>query len=194
VHELWGDTLDDPDAHGGVGRVVYAPQKENTGGSGGFCEGVRIAYELGAEWFWVMDDDVSVEPDGLETLDRWCDRADAIQGSGVTSMVAPSSGSIASAPHLPSTTRSRGLRGGGARNARSATRSASRAASFVAPYPRRSVFPTGASSSTLMMHAMATLRARSTRSFSSPTLFSAANVRLPTRRLARCVSSTPRLT
>lgn len=80
VHELWGDTLDDPDAHGGVGRVVYAPQKENTGGSGGFCEGVRIAYELGAEWFWVMDDDVSVEPDGLETLDRWCDRADAIQG------------------------------------------------------------------------------------------------------------------
>ena len=80
VRGLWGDTTDDPDEQGGVSRVVYAPQAENTGGSGGFCEGVRIAYELGAEWFWVMDDDVAVEPDGLDSLDRWCDRADAIQG------------------------------------------------------------------------------------------------------------------
>lgn len=76
----WGGTADDPDSEGGVGRVVYDPMAENTGGSGGFSEGVRRAYELGAEWFWVMDDDVAVLPEGLSVLDRWSERADAIQG------------------------------------------------------------------------------------------------------------------
>ena len=77
---LWGATDDDPDANGGTSRAVYAPQEENTGGAGGFSEGVRIAYELGAEWFWVMDDDVAVEPDGLEKLARWSEESDAIMG------------------------------------------------------------------------------------------------------------------
>lgn len=36
--------------------------EENTGGAGGFSAGVERAFELGAEWFWVMDDDVAVEP------------------------------------------------------------------------------------------------------------------------------------
>ena len=69
--ERWGTTGDDPDAEGGVSRVVYDPMETNTGGSGGFSEGVRRAFELGAEWFWVMDDDVAVEPQGLEVLARW---------------------------------------------------------------------------------------------------------------------------
>ena len=77
---LWGDTTDDLDAEGGAGRVVYDPMEENTGGSGGFSEGVRRAHELGAEWFWVMDDDVAVEPDGLETLARWSEEAQAVMG------------------------------------------------------------------------------------------------------------------
>ena len=75
---LWGDTTDDLDAEGGADRVVYDPMGENTGGSGGFSEGVRRAHELGAEWFWVMDDDVAVEPDGLETLARWSEEARAL--------------------------------------------------------------------------------------------------------------------
>ena len=76
----WPPMGDDPDAEGGLSRVVYDPMEENTGGSGGFSEGVRRAFELGAEWFWVMDDDVAVFPDGLETLERWSGEADAIMG------------------------------------------------------------------------------------------------------------------
>ena len=78
--ERWGTTGDDPDAEGGVSRVVYDPMETNTGGSGGFSEGVRRAFELGAEWFWVMDDDVAVLPEGLEVLGRWSSEADAIMG------------------------------------------------------------------------------------------------------------------
>lgn len=77
---LWGPTGDDPDAEGGTERVVYDPMAENTGGSGGFSEGVRRAFELGAEWFWVMDDDVAVAPDGLEVLGRWSQEAEAVMG------------------------------------------------------------------------------------------------------------------
>lgn len=77
---LWGAPADGPDALGGTERVVYVPMRENTGGSGGFSEGVRRAFELGAEWFWVMDDDVAVLPDGLDVLARWSEEADAVMG------------------------------------------------------------------------------------------------------------------
>lgn len=80
VQRKWGDAADDPDAEGGTSRVVYVPMQENTGGAGGFSEGVRVAFELGADWFWVMDDDVVVEPDGLETLERWSHETDALMG------------------------------------------------------------------------------------------------------------------
>ena len=77
---LWGATTDDPDSRDATSRTLYVPMETNTGGSGGFSEGVRQAYELGAEWFWVMDDDVAVEPDGLETLARWSEEAEAVMG------------------------------------------------------------------------------------------------------------------
>ena len=80
VKTTWGETTDDPDAHGGTNCVCYVPMEQNTGGSGGFSEGVRVGYELGAEWFWVMDDDVAVLPDGLDKLDAWSDKAEVIQG------------------------------------------------------------------------------------------------------------------
>ncbi len=65
----------------GAGTFNYAPQERNNGGAGGFAEGVRLAHEAGAEWFWLMDDDVIVKPDALSRLGRWTDRFDAIQGS-----------------------------------------------------------------------------------------------------------------
>ena len=77
---LWGETTDEPDSEGGTSRAVYDPMEENTGGSGGFSEGVRRAYELGADWFWVMDDDVKVLPEGLDVLERWSHEAEAIMG------------------------------------------------------------------------------------------------------------------
>ena len=81
--EIAGDPCEAADANNLelFGRVAYAPQAENTGGSGGFCAGVKAAYDLGAEWFWVMDDDVAVEPEGLERLLAWTDRLDVVQGS-----------------------------------------------------------------------------------------------------------------
>lgn len=78
--ELWGPTTDEPDAEGGCGRSRYVPMQTNTGGSGGFSEGVRQAFELGADWMWVMDDDVVVESDGLATLERWSHEAQVVMG------------------------------------------------------------------------------------------------------------------
>lgn len=75
----WGSTI--ADASGNESRVVYAPQDDNRGGAGGFSAGVRTAYELGAQWFWVMDDDVAVLPDAIDKLSRWAGRHDVIQGS-----------------------------------------------------------------------------------------------------------------
>lgn len=40
----------------------------NTGGAGGFHEGMKRAYEQGFEWIWVMDDDVEAVPDALASL------------------------------------------------------------------------------------------------------------------------------
>ncbi len=67
--------------HDGGDAVVYAPQTENTGGAGGFSAGVQIAYEMGADWFWLMDDDVVVVPDSLKRLGRWMPDHGVVQGS-----------------------------------------------------------------------------------------------------------------
>jgi GT2 family glycosyltransferase len=40
----------------------------NQGGAGGFHEGMRQAYEDGAEWMWLMDDDTIPRPDALAQL------------------------------------------------------------------------------------------------------------------------------
>ena len=40
----------------------------NTGASGGFSAGFRIAYQQGADLIWMMDDDVIPEPDALQRL------------------------------------------------------------------------------------------------------------------------------
>src|SRR6187431_2853470 len=39
-------------------ELVYRRLETNTGGSGGFSEGMRVAFDLGSEWIWLMDDDV----------------------------------------------------------------------------------------------------------------------------------------
>lgn len=52
----------------------------NTGGSGGFNAGVVAAFNDGHDWFWLMDDDVTALPDGLEGLLRFADRSGCIHG------------------------------------------------------------------------------------------------------------------
>ncbi|GAA1946157.1 glycosyltransferase [Microbacterium deminutum] len=61
-------------------ELVYQRLETNTGGSGGFSEGMRVAYELGSTWMWLMDDDVEVLPDGLARMGKWAQRFKSIQG------------------------------------------------------------------------------------------------------------------
>ena len=42
----------------------------NTGGAGGFYHGVKVAYELGYDGFWLMDDDTVPESEALEYLEN----------------------------------------------------------------------------------------------------------------------------
>ncbi|MCC2033419.1 glycosyltransferase family 2 protein [Microbacterium allomyrinae] len=61
-------------------ELIYRRMETNTGGSGGFSEGMRVAYDLGSQWIWLMDDDVEVLPDGLARMGKWAPRFKSIQG------------------------------------------------------------------------------------------------------------------
>lgn len=74
----WGKTS--KDTSGNELRALYVPMTENSGGSGGFSKGVETAYNLGAQWFWIMDDDVAIEPEGMERLSKWAKGHEVIQG------------------------------------------------------------------------------------------------------------------
>lgn len=49
-------------------KVHYVRMHENTGGAGGFHEGVKRGYEKGYDWLWLMDDDAEPKNDALEIL------------------------------------------------------------------------------------------------------------------------------
>ncbi|HEX5413933.1 MAG TPA: glycosyltransferase family 2 protein [Terriglobia bacterium] len=50
------------------GTVTHVRLEENVGGAGGFYEGIRLAYEKGHDWIWVMDDDVEPMAGALSAL------------------------------------------------------------------------------------------------------------------------------
>jgi len=49
-------------------KIEYIRLADNTGGAGGFYEGVKRGYEAGFDWLWLMDDDVLPHSDCLERL------------------------------------------------------------------------------------------------------------------------------
>lgn len=49
-----------------VEPYVYHHMDQNTGGSGGFNEGIKTAYKMGCDWIWIMDDDVIPKSNCLE--------------------------------------------------------------------------------------------------------------------------------
>lgn len=57
--------------------VHYVRLKENSGGAGGFHEGMKRALEAGLDWLWLMDDDVLACPDALAVLVNQKDRLQA---------------------------------------------------------------------------------------------------------------------
>lgn len=57
-----------------------AHNAQNTGGAGGFAQGMKIAHEAGYDWIWVMDDDVLVRENALADLLAFSDRADVLHG------------------------------------------------------------------------------------------------------------------
>jgi rhamnopyranosyl-N-acetylglucosaminyl-diphospho-decaprenol beta-1,3/1,4-galactofuranosyltransferase len=48
--------------------IQYVQLSENTGGAGGFYQGMKTAYEEQYDWFWVMDDDAEPDVDALMYL------------------------------------------------------------------------------------------------------------------------------
>lgn len=61
-------------------NLRYLALPTNTGGAGGFHAGIREALGFDAQWFWLMDDDVAVLPDGLEHLLSFAHRHRCIMG------------------------------------------------------------------------------------------------------------------
>ena len=57
-----------------------AHNTQNTGGAGGFAQGMHMAHEAGYDWIWVMDDDVLVRENALADLLKFADRADVLHG------------------------------------------------------------------------------------------------------------------
>ena len=49
-------------------QITAVHLAENTGGAGGFSEGLRLSIADGADWTWMMDDDACPRPSALEEL------------------------------------------------------------------------------------------------------------------------------
>jgi GT2 family glycosyltransferase len=47
-------------------RIHYLRMPQNTGGAGGFHEGLKQAFDAGYDWFWLLDDDAIASSDALE--------------------------------------------------------------------------------------------------------------------------------
>lgn len=64
-------------------RMEVVTMATNTGGAGGFAEGMLRGYATGADHVWIMDDDCYPQPGALEALVRGFDEAVAELGPDV---------------------------------------------------------------------------------------------------------------
>jgi rhamnopyranosyl-N-acetylglucosaminyl-diphospho-decaprenol beta-1,3/1,4-galactofuranosyltransferase len=65
-------------------EIHYIRMPENTGGAGGFQEGMKRATEAGFDWLWLMDDDLLTAPGALEVLVR---KKNALRSLGEDSFI-----------------------------------------------------------------------------------------------------------
>jgi GT2 family glycosyltransferase len=61
-------------------EIHYVRMPENTGGAGGFHEGMKRAVAAGFDWLWLMDDDLWTAPEALAALVR---KKDALRAEPV---------------------------------------------------------------------------------------------------------------
>jgi GT2 family glycosyltransferase len=64
--------------HSEFPQITHVMLIENIGGAGGFSEGMKIAFESGYDWIWIMDDDALPELTALERLLNFSSRADIL--------------------------------------------------------------------------------------------------------------------
>jgi len=74
LNEVWETTTELQVSNKKV-LVNYVRLPRNTGGAGGFHEGIKRAYESGYDWLWLMDDDGKPSKTCLETLLKHKDKA-----------------------------------------------------------------------------------------------------------------------
>lgn len=73
-HENWNKCYNLKNTANGENiKFNYIRLSENTGGAGGFHEGVKRAYKDGYDWLWLMDDDAEPLNDALEKLSVYFD-------------------------------------------------------------------------------------------------------------------------
>ncbi len=56
-------------------EINYIRKYENDGGAGGFYEGMKLAYEQGYDWLWLMDDDGIPDKNCLINLYRYSSKS-----------------------------------------------------------------------------------------------------------------------
>ncbi len=61
-------------------RITLVRLSENTGGAGGFAAGMSSAYERGADFVWIMDDDCYPDADALAELTDGHEKAEKSMG------------------------------------------------------------------------------------------------------------------
>ena len=59
------------------GLIEYRLMEKNTGGAGGFCEGVKASLEGDSDWVWLMDDDTIPSSTALDELFKAKERVNA---------------------------------------------------------------------------------------------------------------------
>ncbi len=72
-------------------KLHYLRLDENIGCAGGFSTGIKVAYEQGYDWLWVMDDDAIPRPEALERLMQYATTHDPGKLGGLISRPTPGS-------------------------------------------------------------------------------------------------------
>lgn len=76
--EPWESECEIPNLQNGKPIKIHCVRMhKNTGGAGGFYEGIKRAYEKGYDWFWLMDDDTVPLDSALFELQNAKEKVDA---------------------------------------------------------------------------------------------------------------------